>query len=110
MTRLKSWLLMGFFAIGLGFTSCKDKSKDNPKNTVDSNTTINTAPVEISADAELERGVRDAIKDHPGVSATVTDGVINLSGSIERDNWMKLKPALDGLSPKRVNADNLTIK
>ncbi len=101
---------MGVVAIGLGFTSCKNKNKDNPKVTVDTSNNINTGPVVISADAELEKGVRDATKDYPGVTATVTDGVINLSGSIERDNWMKLKPALDGLSPKRVNADNLTIK
>jgi hypothetical protein len=101
---------MGFIAMGLGFTSCNNKGKDTPRETVDTNTTINTGPVVISGDAELENGVRDAIKDYPGVSATVTDGVINLTGSIERDNWMKLKPALDGLSPKRVNADNLTIK
>ncbi|MGZ8544463.1 MAG: hypothetical protein ACXWV0_04160 [Flavisolibacter sp.] len=110
MTRVKSWLLMVVVSAGLGFTSCKNKSKETPKVTVDTNNMINTGPVVISADAELERGVRDAIKDHPGVSATVTDGVINLSGSLERNNWMKLKPALDGLSPKRVNADNLTIK
>ena len=101
---------MGVIAIGLGFTSCNNKSKDAPKVTVDTSNNINTGPVVISADSELEKGVRDAIKDYPGVSATVTDGVINLTGSIERDNWMKLKPALDGLSPKRVNADNLTIK
>lgn len=101
---------MGVISMGMGFTSCNNKGKDTPRETVDTNNIINTGPVVISADAELERGVRDAIKDYPGVSATVTDGVINLSGSIERDNWMKLKPALDGLSPKRVNADNLTIK
>ena len=102
---------MFIFSAGIGFTSCNNnnKNKENTNVNIDSNN-ANRAPVEISADAQLERGVRDAIKDHPGVEATVSGGVINLNGTIEREKWVSLKQTLDGLNPKRVNAESLTIK
>src|SRR5688572_31043005 len=37
-------------------------------------------PPEISTDSDLSKGVMDATKDHPTVTATVADGVITLTG------------------------------
>jgi hyperosmotically inducible protein len=67
------------------------------------------APVEITADDALTTAVKDATKDYPTVTATVKDGVISVSGELKSDSWKKLKMALDGLRPKRVDASGLKI-
>jgi hyperosmotically inducible periplasmic protein len=67
------------------------------------------APVEITADDPLTVAVRDATKDFPGVTATVTDGVIAVKGELKAADWKRLKIALDGLKPKKVDASGLTI-
>lgn len=67
------------------------------------------APVEITGDEALTTAVRDATKDYPGVTATVKDGVISVSGELKSDSWRKLKESLDGLKPKRVDASKLKI-
>jgi hyperosmotically inducible protein len=66
-------------------------------------------PVEITADDPLSSAVKDATKDFPGVTATVNDGVISVSGEIKSDAWKRLKMALDGLKPKKVDASGLKI-
>jgi hypothetical protein len=68
------------------------------------------APVTITADDPLTKGVADATKDFPGVTAAVNDGVISVTGEISKDNWKKLKMTLDGLHPKKVDGTGLTIK
>ena len=66
-------------------------------------------PVEITADDPLTSAVKDATKDYPTVTATVKDGVISVSGELKSDSWKKLKMALDGLKPKKVDASGLKI-
>ncbi|MEP7372978.1 MAG: BON domain-containing protein [Chitinophagaceae bacterium] len=66
-------------------------------------------PVEITADDPLASAVKDATKDFPTVTATVKDGVISVSGELKSDAWKKLKMALDGLKPKKVDASGLKI-
>lgn len=68
-----------------------------------------TAPVEISADESLRNSVRDAIKDHPGVTADVNDGVITVTGEIKRADLQTLMQKLNALNPKKVE-NKLTIK
>lgn len=68
------------------------------------------APVTITPDDPLMMSVKDATKDYPGVTATVNDGVIIVTGEITKDKWQKLKMTLDGLNPKRVDGSALTIK
>ena len=68
------------------------------------------APVVIAADDPLTKGVTDATKDYPGVTASVKDGVVSVTGEITKDKWKKLKMALDGLHPKKVDGTGLTIK
>jgi osmotically-inducible protein OsmY len=67
------------------------------------------APVVISADDELNKGVTDAIKDFPTVKASVKDGVVTLTGNIRRANLQKLIMSLHTLKPKKID-NQLTIK
>jgi hyperosmotically inducible protein len=67
------------------------------------------APVEITPDDPLTQGVRDATKDFPGVTATVNDGAITVTGDIKSADWKRLKAALDGLKPKKVDAKGLNV-
>lgn len=76
---------------------------------VTNNLTIRQAPVQISNDEPLRQGVTDATKDHPGVTASVNDGVITLTGNISRDKLAKLMQTINALQPKQV-LNQLTIK
>ena len=67
------------------------------------------APVVVSTDNSLESSVRDATKDHPTVTATVNDGVITLTGDINRSNLPKLMQSLNTLNPKKIE-NQLTVK
>ena len=68
-----------------------------------------SAPVTISPDETLTSNVNDAIKDYPGVKATVTDGVVTLTGNIKRSNLQKLMMSLQSLKPKKID-NQLTIQ
>lgn len=99
-----------------GFTlqSCGDKKKKESTTTTTTTTTTDpnngsTTPVTLSGDEELRRGVADATKDFPGVTATVNNGEITLTGTIQRDCMPTLMQSLNSLQPKRIN-NNLTIQ
>ncbi|HEX2846423.1 MAG TPA: BON domain-containing protein [Chitinophagaceae bacterium] len=83
---------------------------------VQDNTTVMAPPPppapapDIAADDPLTKGVTDALKDHPGIKATVSDGVITVTGEIKAADWRKVKMALDGLKPKKVDASGLKVK
>lgn len=66
-------------------------------------------PVVIAADDPLAAGVKDATKDHPTVTATVAEGVITLSGSIEKSKLAALMQSLNSLKPKKID-NKLTVK
>ncbi len=68
-----------------------------------------TPPVEVSTDNALMQGVKDATKDFPTVTANVNDGVITLTGSIERSALQTLVMSLNTLNPKKID-NQLTIK
>jgi hypothetical protein len=92
--------------------SCKNKDKNKTTDTSTTTTTTNTpatTPVEVSTDDALRKGVTDATKDFPGVNASVSDGVITLTGEIEKDRYPTLKQSLDALRPKQV-INNLNYK
>jgi osmotically-inducible protein OsmY len=67
-------------------------------------------PVEIVADDPLTQAVTDALKAFPGVSATVKDGIISLTGSIAKADRQKLMMVLQALKPKKVDPAGLTNK
>ncbi|WP_121354962.1 hypothetical protein [Flavisolibacter nicotianae] len=109
---MKNFLwIFGTALLLAGGYSCKGKKDSNATDTTTTTTTTTapTAPVEISGDEQLRKGVADATKDYPGVTATVNDGVITLTGSIEKDRYMNLKQSLDALRPKQV-VNNLNYK
>lgn len=89
--------------------SCKNKKKENTTNTTTTLDTINTAPVEVATDDQLSNGVKDATKDFPGVTATVNNGEVTLTGNIKRDRLPTLMQSIHALNPKKVN-NNLTVE
>jgi hypothetical protein len=84
-------------------TFCKSKPK------TETETLQTTQPVEISSDSALQKGANDAIKDFPGVTATVSHGEISLTGTIKRSDLPTLMQSLNSLHPSRIN-NNLSIK
>ncbi len=82
----------------------EDAAKKAGAKSVVNNTTVYVAPAPIIAqDDPLMASVKDATKDYPTVTATVNDGVITLTGSIEKSRLQKLMMALNGLRPKKID-------
>lgn len=77
---------------------------------VTNNSTVAPAyvPPVISADDPLISAVKDALKAFPGVSATVKDGIISVTGKIAKADRQKLMMALQALRPKKVDVAGLT--
>ncbi|WP_428232239.1 BON domain-containing protein [Flavobacterium sp.] len=72
--------------------------------------TVSTpAPVEINPDSVLSTSVNEVVKTYNGVSATVKDGVVTLTGTIKRDQLPNLIKSVQELKPKKVE-NKLTIK
>jgi len=72
-----------------------------------------TAPAAISVntvDESLAKGIVDATKDFPTVQATVKDGIITVTGTIEKAKLVTLKQALDNLHPKKVDLSEVVTK
>jgi hyperosmotically inducible protein len=67
------------------------------------------APVVTAADEVLTKGLKDATKDYPTVTATVKDGIVTLNGDIKKTNMVKLMMAINALQPKKIE-NKLTIK
>jgi osmotically-inducible protein OsmY len=112
MILLKNLTIASILALSVGFGACHNKARESnttTETTTATDTTSTTAPVQISPDDELNKGVRDATKDYPGVNATVSNGEITLSGEITRDKLPRLMQSLNSLHPKKIN-NNLTIK
>ena len=58
---------------------------------------------------DITQGVMDATKDFPGVTATVNNGEITLTGSLNRADLPKLMQSLNSLNPSKIN-NELTLK
>ncbi len=65
-------------------------------------------PVMIADDSVLSASVSEAVKAYKGVSASVSDGVVTLSGSIKKADLTSLMQAIQGMNPKKV-VNNLTV-
>ncbi len=109
-----------FLSIGLatllvtGF-SCKSKDKNKaPENSTITTTTTTapttTTPVVVATDDALRQGVMDATKNVKGLQATVQDGVVMLSGTISKEDNMRITPTLNSLQPKRIDRTNLKVQ
>lgn len=80
---------------------------------VENNISVNPpapAPVVNAVDADLSQKVSTLLKDFPGVSAVVNDGVITVTGTLEKAKVTKLKQLLDALNPQRTDMSQLVVK
>jgi len=103
-SKFKISVIALLLSTGISVSSCKSKSKDATNdNTTTAPTTTAPAPVEVSGDDALRTGVTDATKDYPGVTATVNNGEITLTGSLQRSKLPDLMQRLNSLSPKKIN-------
>jgi hyperosmotically inducible periplasmic protein len=64
---------------------------------------IQVAQVQVTDDAPLRKSVEEVVSRYDGVQADVSNGIITVRGQLKRDDWMKLRPELDALRPKRVD-------
>jgi len=60
-------------------------------------------PVVISADDSLRTNVAAALKDYPKLSADVKDGVVTLTGEVQKSALPKVMQALSTLHPKKID-------
>ncbi len=111
---MKKYLfIFGLLLVVGGTSSCKGKKDANTTETTTTTTDPapgTTAPVEVAGDETLRTGVEDATKDIKGLTTRVEDGVIYLSGTISRDDNMRITPTLNSLNPKRIDRENLTVQ
>ena len=67
-------------------------------------------PVVITADDPLKASVDNTVKAYPGVSASIQDGIVTLTGEIKRADLQKLMMDLNTLKPKKIDNTKLIIK
>ena len=110
---IKATALSLIFSAGILVLSCKGKEKDKDIDTttnVDTVSTADTSPVITTPPETVTEGqLKDATKDFPGVTATINNGEVTLTGTISRDELPRLMQSVQALNPKKVN-NNLTIK
>lgn len=67
-------------------------------------------PVVVNPDDTLISSVKDALKDHATVVATVADGVVTLTGTVKnQDEKRTVQQKVSALKPKSIQ-NNVTIK
>ena len=110
MKNFKSVLLFSALFTCSFLFSCKGKT--NPSSNTDTAITtlqqadtssMQSAPVKISANDSLTMMAKDALKDYPGVTADVNNGEVTLTGDIKRDKLPKLMMAVSAMHPKKIN-------
>jgi hypothetical protein len=112
LRTIKGTVLLLIFSAGITVCSCKGKEKDKDVNTTTHPDTLsapNTTETTIPERPVTEAQLKDATKDFPGVTATVNNGEVTLTGTISRENLPKLMQSVQALNPAKVN-NNLTIK
>lgn len=67
------------------------------------------APVVISADDSLTTNVAMVLKDAPLLSASVKDGIVTLTGEVDKAVLPKIMQALSALHPKKIE-NKATVK
>ena len=67
------------------------------------------AAVVINPDDTLILAVQTALKNYAGVTSSVSQGVVTLTGEIKKDNLMPLMQSIQALNPKKVE-NKLIIK
>ncbi|WP_343688025.1 BON domain-containing protein [Chitinophaga sp.] len=117
MKHSKTLLLSVAVATSVTLFSCKGNNTNNNADTTtttvapeapDTNTTP-PPPVEAAVDDSLTTKANDAVKDYPGVTASVSNGEVTLTGEISKAKLPKLLQAVNATNPKKVN-NQLTVK
>ena len=68
-----------------------------------------TPPVVISPDQALKANVDSVLKAFPTLTANVADGVVTLTGEIQRSELPRAMQALSALNPKKID-NKATVK
>ena len=82
---------------------------ENVKSVVNQIEVVPPAPDYSELDAAINAALADAMKDHATVTATVENGVINLTGEIRERDLPTLMQKLNALNPVQI-VNNLTVK
>lgn len=104
--------ISGQFADDAAKTATEDavKAVKGVKSVVDNATVAPPpAPVVISADDSLKINVSEALKDFKTLTADIKDGVVTLTGEIEKKELPKVMQALSALHPKKIE-NKATVK
>lgn len=113
LRTIKGPVLFFILSAGLMVFACKGKEKDKNIETTTHTDTVSTTPNTSTETAVpetvSEAQLRDATKDFPEVTATVNNGEVTLTGTINREKLPRLMQSVQALNPKKVN-NNLTIK
>ena len=110
MKNITRHLLIAAIGISaISFQSCNGGNKDKQITDTVVTTTPPPAPVEISADDELITKSKDITKYFHGVTATVANGEITLTGNIKRNRVQTLMESLNALHAKKIN-NKLTLE
>ncbi len=108
MKTFKTLSIAALLIAALQFPACKGENKADDSKDTTTVATQTTEPVNVADDDQLTTKTKDATKDFPGVTATVGNGEITLSGNIDRDKLPNLMKSLNALNAKKIN-NNLTI-
>ena len=79
------------------------------KSVTNATSVVAPAPVVITPDDPLTTAVKDAVIDHPTVTATVSDGVVTLTGEIAKSDLTTLIQKVNATKPKKIE-NQLTVK
>jgi hyperosmotically inducible periplasmic protein len=90
-------------------TEAAVKGVKGVKSVVDNATVTPPAPVVISPDDSLRMNVAAALRDFSTLTADVKDGVVTLTGEIQRADLPKAMQALSALKPKKID-NKATVK
>ena len=92
-------------------TEAENAAKDvkGVKSVVNNTTVTPPPPPPPPAAIDITQGVMDATKDFPTVTATVNNGEITLTGSLDRSKLPTLMQSLNALNPSKIN-NELTLK
>ena len=85
------------------------KAVKGVKSVVNNTTVTPPPPVVISPDDSLKTNVAAALKDFPTLTADVKDGVVTLTGEVQRAALPKVMQALSALKPKKIE-NKATVK
>ncbi|MHB9054980.1 MAG: BON domain-containing protein [Paludibacteraceae bacterium] len=79
------------------------------KSVVNNLTVLPQVPIITAADQALIDGLTTALKDNPGVTSTVKDGVITLTGEVKKADLPKILQKVSALKPVKID-NQLTVK